>query len=313
MRVVFMGTPQFSVPVFEAILAAGHDVVAVYSRAPAPAGRRNLRVEQTPIHAVAQSRGVRVHTPATFREHRALEAFRELRSDIAVVVAYGLILPRAALDAPLLGCWNLHASLLPRWRGAAPMQRAILAGDEETGACFMRMEVGLDTGPVAGERRTKISAAETSGELSERLAKTGAELVVRSIDALGREGLTASRQPQSGATYAKKIEKSEALIRWTEDANEICKKVNALWPAPGAYALMKIGGIVERVKLARAECVSGGGSVGQLIGEDMAIACGDGAVRVLQAQRAGKTVVSGRQFVAGARLRIGELVGDPTV
>ena len=252
-------------------------------------------------------------TPASLRDHRELKTFRELRPDIAIVVAYGLILPRAVLDTPLLGCWNLHASLLPRWRGAAPIQRAILAGDEETGACFMRMEAGLDTGPVAGERKTRISAIETAGELSERLAKIGADLVVRSIDALWREGLIATRQPLSGATYARKIEKNEGLIRWTDGAFDICKKVNALWPAPGAYALMKISGVVERVKLARVERASGGGSVGQLIGEDMVIACGDGAVRVLQAQRAGKSIVSGRQFVAGTRLHIGELVGDHIV
>ena len=313
MRVVFMGTPQFSVPTLESIVAAGHEVAAVYSRAPAPAGRRNLRVEKSPIHVAAQTHGLSVLTPASLRDHRELKTFRELRPDIAIVVAYGLILPRAVLDTPLLGCWNLHASLLPRWRGAAPIQRAILAGDDETGACFMRMEAGLDTGPVAGERKTRISAIETAGELSERLAKIGADLVVRSIDALWREGLIATRQPLSGATYARKIEKNEGLIRWTDGAFDICKKVNALWPAPGAYALMKISGVVERVKLARVERASGGGSVGQLIGEDMVIACGDGAVRVLQAQRAGKSIVSGRQFVAGTRLHIGELVGDHIV
>jgi len=308
MRVVFMGTPRFAVPSLEAILAAGHKVVSVYTRRPAPGGRRNLLIEQTPIHRFAETFGLGVRTPSTLREPEELGALRDLRPDVVIVAAYGLILPKTALDVPLLGCWNLHASLLPRWRGAAPIQRAILAGDAEAGACLMRMNAGLDTGPVAGEWRTTIAKTETASELSERIGVAGAQLLVRSLRTLADEGLLLAQQATDGITYAKKIDKREALVRWDDRSHEICRKVNALSPAPGAYAMIMIGGKHERVKLLRAEQVAGHGNVGELIDEDMTVASGDGAVRVVQAQRSGKNVVTGRELLAGARLRVGDNV-----
>ena len=310
MRVVFMGTPQFSIPILEAILAAGHEVGAVYTRPPAPGGRRSLRPERSAIHAFAQEIGLDVRTPATLREPAELSALRELRPDVAVVVAYGLILRKAVLDTPLLGCWNLHASLLPRWRGAAPIQRAILAGDEETGVCLMRMDAGLDTGPVAGEWRTRISNAETAAELSQRLSLAGSELVARSMRTLEEGALLLRQQLTDGTTYARKIEKGEALIDWRGASHEIVRKVNAFAPTPGAYAMVRMGDKLERVKLLRAEQYAGHGDIGQLIDDDLVIASGNGAVRILEVQRPGKNIVTGREFLSGARLRLGEKVVD---
>ena len=308
MRVVFMGTPRFSIPILEAILAAGHDVIAVYTRPPAPGGRRSLRFEKSAIHGFAQTVGLDVRAPSTLRDPEEISALGDLRPDVVIVVAYGLILGKAVLDTPLLGCWNLHASLLPRWRGAAPIQRAILAGDEETGVCLMRMAAGLDTGPVAGEWRTQISNTETAADLSQRLSIAGAELIVRLLHKLEDGALLLSQQRTEGITYAKKVEKSEALVDWRDRSYEIIRKVNALAPAPGAYAMIRIAEKFERVKLLRAEQYVGHGDVGQLIGDDMVIASGAGAVRILEVQRSGRNIVTGREFVAGARLRVGEKV-----
>ncbi len=283
MRLAFMGTPAFAVPTLDALAQAGFDIAAVYSQPPRPAGR-GKRPQPTPVHARAEALGVAVRTPETFRDAEARADFAALGLDVAVVVAYGLILPQAVLDAPRLGCVNLHASLLPRWRGAAPIQRAIMAADAETGVCVMQMEKGLDTGPVLARLATPIGAAETAGELTERLAHLGAPLVVATLRAMAAGSATAAPQPQEGALYAHKIDKAEARLDWREPAETLVRRIRALNPAPGAWCMLG----EERLKVLAAHVEPGAGKPGELLDDGLLTACGAGALRIDRAQRPGR-------------------------
>jgi len=311
MRVVFMGAPDFATPALRAILEHGHEVVAVYTRAPQPAGRRGLELTKTPVHRLADDFSLPVVTAATLRSAEAQETFRAFAADVAVVVAYGLILPPPVLAAPRLGCLNLHASLLPRWRGAAPIQRAIIAGDAETGVDLMRMEAGLDTGPVAREIRAPIRPDETAGELAARLAALGAQLIAESLPELAAGRLAFHPQSAEGATYAHKIDKSEAAIDWSADAVAVRNRIHGLSPAPGAHSEIAIGGRLERVKILRAEVVEGAGPPGAVVEASMIVACGDKAIRVVAAQRPGKTLMSGAELMRGAKLDVGAQFNPP--
>jgi methionyl-tRNA formyltransferase len=311
MRVVFMGAPDFATPALRAILEHGHEVAAVYTRAPRPAGRRGLELTKTPVHQLAEEAGLPVVTAATLRSAEAQEAFRAFAADVGVVVAYGLILPPPVLAAPRLGCLNLHASLLPRWRGAAPIQRAIMAGDGETGVDLMRMEAGLDTGPVARQLRTPILADETAGELAARLAALGARLIVDSLPELAAGRLVFHPQSADGATYAHKIDKSEAAIDWSAEAASVRNRIHGLSPAPGAYGEIAIGGRSERIKILRAEVVERAGEPGVVVDPSMVVACGDKAIRVVAAQRPGRTPMSGAELMRGAKLDVGARFNPP--
>ena len=293
MKIVFMGTPDFSVPVLRA-LAARHDIVAVYTQPPRPAGRgKDLR--PTPVHAAAEALGLPVRHPASLKGADEQASFAALGADVAVVVAYGLILPQAILDAPRMGCLNIHASLLPRWRGAAPIHRAIMAGDAETGICIMQMEAGLDTGPVLLRQATPIGAEEVTSELHDRLSQMGAELILSALDRL--PDLTPEAQPAEGVTYAAKIDKAEARIDWTRPAVQVDRLIRGLSPFPGAWCMA--GG--ERVKLLRARLATGSGAPGSVL-HGLTIACGDGAVEITLAQREGKKAQVPEDFLRGFTL-----------
>jgi len=288
-----MGTPEFSVPVLEA-LAARHHVVAVYSQPPRPAGRgKDLR--PSPVQACAERLGLPVRHPVSLKGAEAQAEFAALGADVAVVVAYGLILPQAVLDAPHHGCLNIHASLLPRWRGAAPIHRAIMAGDAETGICIMRMEAGLDTGPVLLREAVAIGAEETTSDLHDRLSAMGARLILDALDRLPT--LVADPQPAEGVTYAAKIDKAEARVDWSRPATEVDRQIRGLSPFPGAWCMA--GG--ERVKLLRSRVVEGRGAPGQVLG-GLTIACGNGAVEITLAQREGKKAQGPEDFLRGFSL-----------
>lgn len=289
MRVIFMGTPDFSVPALRAI-AAAHDVVAVYSQPPRAAGR-GQQPRPTSVQAAAESLGLTVRTPERLRGAAEQAEFAALNADVAVVVAYGLILPQPVLDAPRLGCLNIHASLLPRWRGAAPIHRAVMAGDAETGVAIMQMEAGLDTGPVLAKTKTAIGPDDTTADLHDRLARMGADLIA---DTLDRLPLPAVAQADAGVTYAKKIDKAEARIDWTRPAVEIDRQIRGLSPFPGAWC--DVAG--ERVKLLRSRLVAGAGAPGQVL-DGFTIACGSGAVEIGQAQRAGKKPMAAADLLRG--------------
>jgi methionyl-tRNA formyltransferase len=305
MRIIFMGAPDFATPTLLEIIRQGHEIVAVYTRAPKPAGRRGLEPTKTPVHRVAELHSIPVLTPASLKEAQAQEEFRAHRADIAVVVAYGLILPAAILAAPRLGCLNLHASLLPRWRGAAPIQRAVMAGDAETGVSVMRMEEGLDTGPIALEERIAIDPNATAGEITQALAHIGATSMARALPALARQTLAFRDQSAEGATYARKIDKSETRIDWRLGAIALRNQIHGLSPSPGAYSEIDLGRGLERVKLLRVAAVEGSGAAGTIFDEAPTIACGFGAIRILEAQRAGKAAMSGEEFQRGAQLKPG--------
>ncbi|WP_278924129.1 MULTISPECIES: methionyl-tRNA formyltransferase [Pseudophaeobacter] len=303
MRIIFMGTPDFSVPVLDALVAAGHDIAAVYCQPPRPAGR-GKKDRPTPVHARALELGFEVRHPVSLKGAAEQEAFAALQADVAVVVAYGLILPQAVLDAPKRGCLNIHASLLPRWRGAAPIHRAIMAGDEETGVCIMQMEAGLDTGPVLLREGTPIGAEETTSQLHDRLSDMGASLIVTALGHL--DGLSPQVQPDEGVTYAAKIDKAEAQIDWTQPAEEVDRKIRGLSPFPGAW--VEIDG--QRVKLLASRLASGTGQPGQVLdGDRLTIACGTGdgagAIELLRLQRAGKGAQDRDIFVLGFPLESG--------
>ncbi|MDF2119340.1 methionyl-tRNA formyltransferase [Roseiarcaceae bacterium H3SJ34-1] len=308
MRIVFMGTPDFSVPVLTEIIGQGHDVVACYTRAPRPAGRRGLELTLSPVHAAAEKFGIPVFTPKTLRTEEAAADFRSLNADIGVVVAYGLILPKAILDAPAEGCLNLHASLLPRWRGAAPIQRALMAGDAETGVMVMRMDEGLDTGPVAMAERIAIGDDMTAGELHDRLMGVGADLMVRALAALSRGSLQFHPQAEDGVTYASKIDKAECRIDWTLPAQNVHNHIRGLSPFPGAFFEADFGKGPERVKVLRSSLAKGGGAPGEVLDDELRIACGDGALRLVEVQRAGKSVMSARDFMRGITLLAGTIL-----
>lgn len=301
MRIVFMGTPDFAVPTLTEIVARGHDVAAVYTRAPAPAGRRGLDLVPSPVHAVAEKFGIPVFTPSTLRTEDAAEQMRGLAADVAVVVAYGMLLPQAVLDAPALGCLNLHGSLLPRWRGAAPIQRAIMAGDAETGVAVMRMEAGLDTGPVGLLERITIGPDMTAGELHDTMMVLGADLMGRALAALERGGLHFTPQPEAGVLYARKIEKAEAKIDWSLPAREVHNRIRGLSPFPGAWFSLEDG---TRVKVLRATLAAGDAAPGTVL-EGLTIACGAGAVRLTDLQKAGKQPMGAEAFLNGNPLPAG--------
>ena len=302
MRVVFMGTPEFSVPVLESLVAAGHEVVAVYCQPPRRAGR-GKKERPTPVHARAMELGLSVRYPASLRNAEAQSEFAALNADVAVVVAYGLILPQAILDAPKRGCLNIHASLLPRWRGAAPIHRAIMAGDTETGICIMQMDAGLDTGAVLLQEATDIGASETTGELHDLLSDMGARLIVEALGQL--DTLTPEPQPDHGVTYAQKIDKSEAAVDWTRPAAEVDRQIRGLSPVPGAWTM--IGD--ERVKLLGSRVSDANGLAGTALDDSFLIACGDGAVTITRAQRAGKGAQDADVFLRGMPVPKGTKVG----
>ena len=304
LRIVFMGTPDFSVPALKAILDGGHEVVAVYTRAPKPAGR-GMAPRLSPVHQIAESAHIPVLTPKSLRNDEAVALFRSHHADVAVVVAYGLILPKPILDAPVHGCVNLHASLLPRWRGAAPIQRAIMAGDAGTGVMAMQMDEGLDTGGVGMEERLAIGPDMTAGDLHDALSATGAGLVARALAAIERGEFRPRPQPSDGVTYASKIDKAECRIDWTRPAREVHNHIRGLSPFPGAFFEADLGRGPERIKALRSTCVEGRGAPGALLDDALTIACGEGAVRLTQVQRAGKGPMSADDFLRGARLSRG--------
>ena len=292
MKIIFMGTPDFSVPVLEA-LAQQHEIVAVYCQPPRPAGRGKAD-RASPVQARAEALGLPVRHPISLRDPAAQAEFAGFGADIAVVVAYGLILPQVVLDAPRLGCLNIHASLLPRWRGAAPIHRAIMAGDAETGICIMQMEAGLDTGPVLLRQSTPIAQAETTAELHDRLSALGAALICTALAALP---LPAVVQSEQGVTYAAKIDKSEARIDWSRPAIEVDRQIRGLSPFPGAWC--EVAG--ERVKLLRSVLSDGQAEAGQVL-SGFTIACGEGAVQITLAQREGKRPMAAAEVLKGLRL-----------
>lgn len=299
LKIVFMGTPDFSVPALEAIVAAGHDVVAVYSQPPRPAGR-GMAEKKSPVHVSAEAKGIEVRTPLNLKTAADQEAFAALSADAAVVIAYGLILPRAVLEAPRLGCFNVHASRLPRWRGAAPIQRAIMAGDTETAVMVMRMEEGLDTGPVGATALVPISPDVTAGELHDVLAREGAGLIVRALERLEAGELSFTPQPEEGVTYAAKIAKSEARIDFTRPAVEVHNLIRGLSPFPGAwFEATPEAGTPERIKVIRSSLAQGSGAPGMALDDTLTIACGEGAVRLVEVQRAGKKAMSADEFLRG--------------
>jgi methionyl-tRNA formyltransferase len=305
MRVVFMGTPEFAVPALEALVAAGHEVACVYSQPPRPAGRGKAP-RPGPVHRRAMEMGLPVRHPERLRDPAEQAAFAALGADVAVVAAYGLILPQAVLDAPARGCLNIHASLLPRWRGAAPIQRAIMAGDAETGVCIMVMEAGLDTGAVLMRRAVPIGPRDTSGTLHVGLAALGAEMIVEALARL--DDLVPVPQPEAGVTYAAKIDKAEARVDWTRPAAEVDRLIRGLSPFPGAWC--DIGG--ERVKLLLSEVAEGlrGAVPGTVLDDRLTVACGTGAVRITEVQRAGRAAAPAEAVLRGFPVPAGSVLGE---
>ena len=298
MRVIFMGTPDFSVPTLTEIVSSGHEVVAVYTRAPKPAGR-GQEERKSPVHLAAEGFGIPVFTPRSLKGEAEQIVFASHGAEVAVVVAYGLLLPRPVLDAPEYGCLNLHGSLLPRWRGAAPIQRAVMAGDSQTGVMVMQMDEGLDTGPVALGEVIAITPDMTAGELHDTMMRTGADLMGRALAALERGSLDFTPQPEAGALYAKKIEKAEARIDWSRSAAEVHNHVRGLSPFPGAWFELELAGKPVRVKALRSTLAQGSGAPGTLL-DNLTIACGSGAVRLTQVQREGKSAMDAPTFLRGA-------------
>jgi methionyl-tRNA formyltransferase len=301
LRVIFMGTPEFAVPTLAAIASAGHTIAAVYTRAPRPAGR-GMAERKSPVQLAAERQGLPVHTPRGFHAEAEQRAFAAHAADVAVVVAYGLILPTAVLDAPRSGCLNLHASQLPRWRGAAPIQRAIMAGDTRTAVTVMRMDAGLDTGPICAMDPIEITPDMTAGELKEVMATRGAALMLAALSALERGELTATPQTAAGASYAPKIGKAEARLDFALPAQEVHNRVRGLSPDPGAWFEVTRQGRPERVKVLRTAITDGAGPPGSVLDEKLTIACGAGAVRVLEVQRSGKRPMSAQEFLRGLAL-----------
>jgi methionyl-tRNA formyltransferase len=302
LRLVFMGTPDFAVPTLLDLVGAGHEIAAVYTRAPQPAGRRGLRLTPSPVAREAERFGIPVFTPKSLRHADAIDAMSKHRANAAVVVAYGLILPKTILDTFPLGCFNVHASLLPRWRGAAPIHRAIMAGDGETGVTVMKMDEGLDTGPVAMMRRVAVGPDATAGEMHDELARLGAELMRVALGALERESLQVSPQAAAGVTYAGKIDKSETRIDWRRPWWDVHNHCRGLSPSPGAWC--EFHG-VGRVKILRTTKGAGEGPPARVLDEQLTIACGSGAVRILELQRAGGKPMLADEFLRGVPMPVG--------
>ena len=303
-----MGTPDFAAATLRAVADAGHAIAAVYTQPPRPAGRRGLELTKSPVHRLAGELGAEVRTPASLKGEVEQNAFRALGADVAVVVAYGLLLPKVILEGTRLGAFNGHASLLPRWRGAAPIQRAIMAGDDETGMMIMKMDEGLDTGPVALSERVAILPDMTAGALHDRLMAVGARLMVEALDRLEAGTLTLAAQRAAGATYARKIAKEDSRIDWTRPAAEVHNRIRGLSPFPGAWCETTTGGRSERVKVLRSVMAAGSGAPGTVLDDGLAIACGEGAVRLMEVQRAGGRPMTAGDFMHGARLTPGDLL-----
>ena len=308
LRLVFMGTPQFAVPTLVELVGQSHDVAAVYTQPPRAAGR-GMAARKSPVHEAAERLGLAVRTPASLKGESEAAELAELRPDAVVVVAYGQILPPAILDLPAEDCLNLHASLLPRWRGAAPIERAIMAGDAETGVMVMRMEAGLDTGPVAMAERVAIGPDATAGEMSDRLSRLGADLMARALAALSRGVLTFTPQSETGATYARKIDKSETRIDWSRPADVVHNYIRGLSPDPGAWFEADFGRGPERVKVLRSTRADGTGMPGTVIDDSLVVACGEGAIGLLELQRAGKQPLKAEAFLRGTRIAAGMTIG----
>lgn len=306
LRLVFMGTPVFSVATLQALHKAGHEIVAVYSQPPRPAGRRGLELTKSPVQQAAEKLNLPVFSPSSLKGEAEQQAFRDLKADVAVVVAYGLLLPKPILEGTRLGAFNGHASLLPRWRGAAPIQRAIMAGDSQTGVMIMKMDEGLDTGPVALTRIVPFGPNTTSGKLHDDLMTTGAALMVEAMASLEDGELTLKPQASEGATYAKKIAKNEARIDWQLGANIVHNYIRGLSPTPGAWCEMQMGDKVERVKILRSAITEGSGEPGEALDDLLTIACGSGAVQLLELQRSGGKAVTAADFLRGARIGKGQ-------
>jgi methionyl-tRNA formyltransferase len=303
LRLAFLGTPDFAVPTLAELIAQGHDIACVYSQPPRPKGR-GLAEEPSPVHKFALASKIPVRTPLSLKDEAQQELFRALDIDAAIVVAYGLLLPKQILDAPGLGCFNLHGSLLPRWRGAAPIQRAIMAGDAETGVMVMRMEEGLDTGPVLMAERTAIGR-KTYGDLHDELARLGADLTARALSALERGSITETPQPSTGATYAKKIVKEDARIDWAGSARKIDCVIRGLSPVPGAWTMANS----ERLRILFAELADGHGPPGTILDDRLTVACGDGALHLVRLQRAGKSAMTADELLRGFGLPRGAVLG----
>jgi methionyl-tRNA formyltransferase len=302
LRLIFMGTPDFAVPTLLQLIAYGHEIAAVYTREARPAGR-GMKLQPSPVAREAQRLGIPVLTPKTLKTPEALLEFQSFAPDAAVVVAYGMILPRAILDAPRYGCYNLHASLLPRWRGAAPINRAIMAGDAESGVMVMKMDAGLDTGDVAMAERITVTDAMTALDLHDALAPLGADLMVRAMASLSRDGLQLTKQSEQGVTYAAKIDKSEARIDWTRPARAVLRHIHGLSPFPGTWCEMPVEDEQVRVKILRCELAKGASEPGEVLDDRLTIACGVDAIRVLELQRAGKPPMKADAFLNGTPLK----------
>lgn len=301
MRIIFMGTPDFSVTILQALAAAGHDIVAVYSQPPRPAGRRGLELKQSPVHDAADALGLEVRTPTSLKSADEQTAFTALNADVAVVVAYGLLLPKPILEGTRLGCYNGHASLLPRWRGAAPIQRAIMAGDTETGIMIMKMDVGLDTGPVALSWPVDIAPTMTSGQLHDALAAIGAPLMVQAMAKLETDDLPLTEQSSEGVTYAHKIDKAETRIDWNKSCESVHNHIRGLSPFPGAWCEMRFGDKWERVKVLTSSIGDASSKPAKLVGDDLAVACENGSVQLERVQRAGGKALDAKTFLRGVQ------------
>src|SRR5258707_3196478 len=302
LRLIFMGTPEFAVPTLLELVAHGHEIAAVYTRAAKPAGR-GMKLQPAPVEVEARRLGIPVLAPTTLKTQEALENFRAHNADAAVVVAYGMILPKTILDAPKHGCFNLHASLLPRWRGAAPINRAIMAGDTETGVMVMRMDAGLDTGDIAMAERMAITDAMTAADVHDALARVGGDLMARAMGALERGKLQLTKQSNEGVTYATKIEKAEARIDWNKPARDVLRHIHGLSPFPGAWCEMGLDGEQVRVKILRCAMADGSGAPGEVLDDHLTIACRQGALRIIELQRAGKAPMKADEFLRGTPLK----------
>lgn len=302
LRIIFMGTPDFSVPTLQSLKQAGHEIVAVYTQPPRPAGRRGLDLTKSPVHQAAELLGIPVLTPLNFKAEEDRQTFRDFNADVAVVVAYGLLLPVAILEGTKLGCYNGHASLLPRWRGAAPIQRAIMAGDEKTGMIVMKMEKGLDTGPMALTREVEITEAMTAGELHNKLMLVGARAMVEAMEKLEADDLPLTPQPEEGVLYAAKIDKGETRIDFARPARDVHNHIRGLSPFPGAWFEAEISGKPERIKVLASAIGEGDGPAGQLLDDTLTVACGEGAVRLTRLQKAGGKPLDAGDFLRGTHL-----------
>ncbi|AIC25619.1 methionyl-tRNA formyltransferase [Rhizobium etli bv. mimosae str. IE4771] len=305
LSIIFMGTPEFSVPTLRLLVDAGHRIVAVYTQPPRPGGRRGLDLQKSPVHQAAELLGLPVFTPVNFKDAEERKRFAAFKADVAVVVAYGLLLPEAVLNGTRDGCYNGHASLLPRWRGAAPIQRAIMAGDAKTGMMVMKMDKGLDTGAVALTREVEIGPNMTAGELHDRLMQVGAKAMAEAMVKLEMNDLPLTPQPQDGVLYAAKIDKAETRIDFARDARDVHNHIRGLAPSPGAWFELEIGGKPERVKVLGSELAEGQGAAGELLTDDLVVACASGAVRLTRLQKAGGKPLAAADFLRGTPLGAG--------